>query len=132
MEHVLRTPKLSSDSGIRDCSNAIQDLHYVMSQQLSQGVQIMQAVSDQKNYFSELSFNFGKKLKVCFIAKNFQKLIKKVSNNPCTCTAVLLYMYIVFHNNYIVFMYYWYISLITFPGHSPAVTIGTPVHLLHS
>ncbi len=38
-----------------------------MSQQLSQGVQIMQAVSDQKNYFSELSFNFGKKLKVGYL-----------------------------------------------------------------
>ena len=27
----------------------------------------MQAVSDQKNFFSELSFEFGKKLKVCIV-----------------------------------------------------------------
>ena len=67
VERVLRTPKLTGDSDIKDCVNAVQDLHYVLSQQLSQGVQIMQAVSDQKNFFSELSFEFGKKLKVCIV-----------------------------------------------------------------
>ena len=33
-----------------------------MNQQLSKGVQIMQAVSEQKMFFSNLSFDFGKKL----------------------------------------------------------------------
>ena len=55
---------LTGDSNIRDCTKAVKDLHRVMSQQLSQGVQIMQAVSDQKNYFSELSFEFGRRLQV--------------------------------------------------------------------
>lgn len=60
----MRSSQLNGDHNIRECTNAVKDLHHVMSQQLSQGVQIMQAVSDQKNYFSELSFEFGRRLQV--------------------------------------------------------------------
>ena len=53
----------------------------------------MQAVSDQKNFFSELSFEFGKKLKVCIVHVHVLVHIRiHLNREMSSCTVHVLYM----------------------------------------
>ena len=62
VERILRNSSLSGTAAIRDCTNAAQALQDAVSRELSQGVSILQAVTDQKKLFATLSFTFGRRL----------------------------------------------------------------------
>jgi hypothetical protein len=82
IEKTLKTCQLTGDSNIRTCTEAIKSLQRVMSQQLSPGVHIMQAVTDQNKYFTELSRNFGQRLQqhLCMLfAQRATKLNENVA-----------------------------------------------------
>ena len=64
MERTLSSASFSNEQDIRESTEAVKKLHHVMRQELSQGVHVMQAVTDQNANFAKLSFNFGTKLKV--------------------------------------------------------------------
>ena len=67
MERILSSASFHTEQDIRECTDSVKKLHNVMRQELSQGVQVMQAVSDQNAHFSKLSFSFGARLKVSFV-----------------------------------------------------------------
>ncbi len=62
METVLQECPLSSRTNIQDCVMAAKMLHDALCQELSQGLTIIQAVTDQTKFFSELSSSFGRRL----------------------------------------------------------------------
>ena len=62
IEDILKSSSLSGSSRISDCTKAARDLQKAMNEEFSQGVSILQAVSDQKQRFSGLSFEFSKRL----------------------------------------------------------------------
>ena len=64
VERTLSSASFSNEQDIRESTEAVKKLHHVMRQELSQGVHVMQAVTDQNANFAKLSFNFGTKLKV--------------------------------------------------------------------
>lgn len=59
---VLQECPLGSRSNIQDCVIAAQTLQKAIGQELSLGVPILQAVTDQTAFFSNLSLAFGKRL----------------------------------------------------------------------
>ena len=62
VESTLLEAPLSGASNIRDCTVAAETLQSAASQELSQGVFILQAVTERKDYFSKMSFEFGRRL----------------------------------------------------------------------
>ena len=62
VEKVLTESPLTGSSHLRDCTQAALTLQAAISQELSQGVSILQAVTEQKQFFSNLSFTFGRRL----------------------------------------------------------------------
>ena len=62
MQDILENSPLTGSSNIRDCTNAVVTLQEAVNQELSQGVSILQAVTDQKQFFAGLSFTFGRRL----------------------------------------------------------------------
>uniref|UniRef100_A0A1X7VCF4 Exocyst complex component Sec3 PIP2-binding N-terminal domain-containing protein n=1 Tax=Amphimedon queenslandica TaxID=400682 RepID=A0A1X7VCF4_AMPQE len=63
VERILSSASFHDEQNIRECTESVKKLHNVMRQELSQGVQVMQAVTDQNAHFSRLSFSFGARLK---------------------------------------------------------------------
>ena len=59
---VLQECPLGTRSNVQDCVAAAKALQTAFSQELSQGVSILQAVTDQRAFFSNLSHTFGKRL----------------------------------------------------------------------
>ena len=59
---ILQECPLGTRSNVQDCVVAAQTLQKALNQDLSQGVSILQAVSDQRAFFSNLSFAFGRRL----------------------------------------------------------------------
>lgn len=62
VEMVLRECPLGTRSNVHDCVAAAQTLQKALNQELSQGVSILQAVTDQRAFFSNLSVSFGRRL----------------------------------------------------------------------
>ena len=62
VEMVLQECPLGTRSNVQDCVNAAQTLQKAIGQELSLGVSILQAVTDQTTFFSSLSMAFGKRL----------------------------------------------------------------------
>jgi hypothetical protein len=62
VEVVLQECPLGTRSNVQDCVAASQTLQKALNQELSQGVSILQAVTDQTEFFSNLSVAFGKRL----------------------------------------------------------------------
>jgi hypothetical protein len=62
VEHTLLNSPLSGISCIRDCTVAVTTLQNAAKFELSQGVSILQAVTERKQYFASLSFKFGRRL----------------------------------------------------------------------
>lgn len=62
VERILRESPLSGTAAIRDCTGAAQTLQEVINHELSQGISILQAVTEQKQFFANLSFTFGRRL----------------------------------------------------------------------
>lgn len=63
MEKILLHEPLSSPSDIRDCELAAQTLQTSLKQvsELPSGVEVLQAVTDQKEKFKDLSAMFGRR-----------------------------------------------------------------------
>lgn len=59
---VLQECPLGTKSNVQDCAAAAVTLQKASNQELSQGVSILQAVTDQRAFFSKLSVSFGKRL----------------------------------------------------------------------
>ena len=62
VETILQDTPLSGHSNIRDCEAAAQTLQEALRQELSPGISILQAVSEQKELFAKLSATFGRRL----------------------------------------------------------------------
>ena len=62
VEMVLQECPLGTRSNVQDCASAAQTLQKAIGQELSLGVSILQAVTDQTTFFSSLSMAFGKRL----------------------------------------------------------------------
>ena len=59
---VLQECPLGTRSNIQDCVTAAQTVQKALNQELSPHLSILQAVTDQKEFFSKLSSAFGKRL----------------------------------------------------------------------
>ena len=62
VEKILMEYPVSGSTNIRDCTQAAYTLQTAISEELSPGVQILQAVTERKHFFSTLSFRFGHRL----------------------------------------------------------------------
>lgn len=62
VEMVLQECPLGTRSNVQDCVAAAQTLQKALNQELSQGISILQSVTDQRAFFSNLSVAFGKRL----------------------------------------------------------------------
>jgi hypothetical protein len=62
VEHTLLRTRLSETSSIKDWTLAATKLQEASDFELSPGVSILQAVTERKEYFSSLSFKFGRRL----------------------------------------------------------------------
>ena len=59
---MLQECPLHTDSNIQSCIDAAKALQTALCQELGQGLGILQAVTDQSTFFSNLSSSFGKRL----------------------------------------------------------------------
>lgn len=62
MVTVLQECPLGTSGNVQDCVAAAQTLQMALCQELSQGLSILQAVTDQNSFFSTLSLDFGRRL----------------------------------------------------------------------
>ena len=62
VESILCDTPLTTLSNIRDCEAAAETLQKAIDQELSPGISILQAVSEQKELFTKLSATFGRRL----------------------------------------------------------------------
>ena len=62
IEEILKSSPLVGSTKISDCTKAARDLQKAMNEEFSQGVPILQAVTEQKQRFSALSFEFCNRL----------------------------------------------------------------------
>lgn len=62
VENILNDTSLTGPSNIRDCEAAAETLQQALRQDLSPGISILQAVSEQKELFAKLSATFGRRL----------------------------------------------------------------------
>lgn len=62
VEKILCDTPLTTPSNIKDCEAAAQTLQQALNQDLSPGISILQAVSEQKELFAKLSATFGGRL----------------------------------------------------------------------
>ena len=62
VESILQETPLSGNSNIRDCEAAAETLQEALRQELSPGITILQANSEQKELFAKLSATFGRRL----------------------------------------------------------------------
>ena len=62
VEMVLQECPLGTRSNVQDCVNAAHTLQKAIGQELSLGVSILQSVTDQTTFFSNLSLAFGRRL----------------------------------------------------------------------
>lgn len=99
VEMVLQKCPLGTRSNVQDCVVAAQTLQRALNQELSQGVSILQAVTDQRAFFSNLSFAFGKRLQESLTFHNVSDWLIVVSHiivftdvgnytdRECSCSA---------------------------------------------
>ena len=85
IEDILKLSSLSGASKITDCTKAARDLQKAMNEEFSQGVSILQAVSDQKQRFSGLSFEFSKRLSNHLCGQFTAKVMVVLCVYVCVC-----------------------------------------------
>lgn len=84
---MLQECPLGSSSNVQDCVAAAQTLQQALCQELSQGLSILQAVTDQNAFFSNLSQDFGKRLQVHLTSQFTHEVHKRT---PCIMIADFL------------------------------------------
>ena len=62
MESILNDTPLTGTSNLRDCEAAAQLLQHAANQEFSPGISMLQAVTDQRKLFAELSSTFARRL----------------------------------------------------------------------
>ncbi len=89
VEIVLQECPLGTRSNIQDCVTAAQTLQKAINQEQSPGVSILQAVRDQKEYFSRLSSAFGRRLQEN-LTSQFVHNVRDVQwhDGACCCVYV--------------------------------------------
>ena len=73
---MLREHPLGTRGNIQDCTAAAQMLQIALGQELGMGLSILQAVTDQREFFSVLTSGFGKRLQEHLTAKFVHNVIR--------------------------------------------------------
>ena len=77
---VLQECPLGTRRNVEDCVTAAQTLQKALSQELSQGLSILQSVTDQRAFFSNLSSAFGKRLQEYLTAQFLHNVCSNHNN----------------------------------------------------